>query len=447
MRRLTRHLALGAALLALISLQGACADDAGPAPDGAAARQDGGLTHDGSTTTKDGAPPAGDKGLEPDGTKGCQPPCKADQICDDGQCKDLPKTCPCPIESYCDLSTNTCVPGCLGDPDCKPGRYCDAAKRCQDGCRVGECGSNEVCDPSARVCTCAAGYHRCAGSCVKEGPTSCGPKCEVCPTDPNGKTSCTAGGCQLICDGGYESCGGACAKCPTQNATAFTCSGKSCEASACATDHHVCSGACELEGVDSCGPGCDTCADKTEGACVAGACYEVVEIGYFPKITSCAERCAAMGKTCGDSCDVHYTRPSGTKYNYIAAGMYTQKGAYQPYGFFKACTDKPPSGINSYRCCCTEKLTGTPKPGCLKHDDCGAAEFCWSKNNECYPTSNSSCPPGYTYKGSCSNGTQICVHSGLPTGTVYKFGAPCPSGTTERGGYYCSGLTKICVPN
>jgi hypothetical protein len=440
-RRLTTSSVMVTALGALLGLTTGCSDDATSAADGASVRYDGG------STRPDGAPPAGDQGSTPDAKTGCQPACKANQICENSQCKDLPKQCPCPIESYCDLATNTCVAGCLGDTDCKAGRYCDGAKKCKDGCRVGECGQNEICDAQKRVCTCALGYHRCSGSCVKEGPTSCGPSCEICATDPNGKTSCSASGCTLTCDSGFKSCGGSCAQCPTANATAFTCSAGSCEASACDSGHHVCSGACELEDTDSCGASCASCKDSLQGACTAGACYEVLDLGYLPKITSCAERCAAMGKTCSDSCDVHYTRPNGTKYNYIAAGMYTQKGAYQPYGFFKSCSEKPPSGINSYRCCCSEKLTGTPKPDCLTHADCGATEFCWSKNSVCYPTSDSSCPPGYTYKGSCSNGKQICVHGGLPTGTVFKFAVPCPAGTHQRGGYYCSGETKICVPN
>ena len=445
MKSLTHLLCV--AILA-VSTAMACSSDSGSAPDGSTARLDGrvpGADGPGGPGADGGRPIDG--AAKPDAKAGCVPACGPNQLCESGSCKDLPTQCPCPIESYCDLANNRCVAGCLSDDDCKTGRYCDGTKHCQDGCRVGTCGLNEVCSSSTRTCTCATGYHRCGGACVKEDVNSCGASCQVCPTDPQGKTTCQSGACKLACNAGHESCGGVCAACPTQNATAFTCQGTTCEASQCQANHHVCSGSCELEDASSCGASCDQCKDAVQGACSAGACYEVVDIGYYPKLTSCAERCAAMGKTCGDSCDVHYTRPNGTKYNYVTAGMYTQQGAYQPYGFFAACTDKPPTGINSYRCCCTEKLTGTPTPGCTKHTDCGASEFCWAAKGECYPTTDSRCPPGYTYKGSCSSGSQICTHGGLPTGTVFKFAADCPAGTTYRGGYYCSDLTKVCVPD
>jgi hypothetical protein len=62
-------------------------------------------------------------------------------------------------------------------------------------------------------------------------------------------------------------------------------------------------------------------------------------------------------------------------------------------------------------------------------------------------TVNGSCPTGYVYKGTCSNGKQFCVHGGLPSGTVYPFVQPCPAGTVERGSWYCSDVTRVCVPD
>lgn len=78
--------------------------------------------------------------------------CKADEVCVDGSCVVLPKTCPCPSESYCNLGTNMCVVGCLDDTNCAKGRICDSASRkCQDGCRSdGACGSGKICD--ANLC-------------------------------------------------------------------------------------------------------------------------------------------------------------------------------------------------------------------------------------------------------------------------------------------------------
>jgi hypothetical protein len=391
--------------------------------------------------------PAQDRG-RPDGPAQCLPACGPKQVCVEGKCTNLPNQCPCPLESYCDLAVNQCVPGCMTDEDCQTGRYCDDQRKCQNGCQVGKCGVNEECQLSTRTCECKAGHHRCAGVCVLEDVSSCGPTCQVCPTDPFGKASCAPSGCTLSCKSGYKMCQNKCAACPTDKVTSSACSGSSCVATQCASGYHLCTGTCILEDMKSCGSTCSACKDTTQGACSASACYGVVEIGYFPTSTTCAARCTALGKTCGEVCDIQYTRPDGTtKYHQVAGGHYTQQAAYQPWGFLK-CSDTPPGGApTSIRCCCTEQLTGTPKPGCTKHSDCGSSSFCWSAKQECYPTTSSACPPGYTYKGQCSNGTQFCAHSGLPSGTTFPFETACPAGTTQRGSFYCSGKTKVCVPD
>ncbi len=413
-----------------------------------AAPASGDLAREDSATkpTTDGAAGGNDRGRL-DGPASCSPACGPKQVCVKGSCQDLPGQCPCPLESYCDLAVNQCVPGCMSDEHCQQGRYCDANRTCQNGCRVGGCGSNEECSLATRTCECKAGHHRCAGLCVPEGISSCGPSCQACPTDPLGTASCSGGACQLSCKSGSKQCGGSCAACPTDKATSFACDGKSCVAAQCASGHHVCSGACVLEDLKSCGPTCSACKDTVQGACSAGGCYGVVDIGYFPTSTTCAARCAALGKTCGEVCDIWYTRPDGTtKFHQVAGGHYTQQAAYQPWGFLK-CSDTPPGGApTSIRCCCSE-LTGTPKPGCTKHSDCKSNEFCWAAKSECYPTTSSSCPPGYTYKGQCSNGTQFCAHGGLPAGTTFPFETACPAGTTQRGSFYCSGETRVCVPD
>lgn len=48
--------------------------------------------------------------------------------------------CPCALESYCDLATNTCKSGCTDESQCKPGRSCDLANRvCKDKCSGAAC--------------------------------------------------------------------------------------------------------------------------------------------------------------------------------------------------------------------------------------------------------------------------------------------------------------------
>ena len=72
--------------------------------------------------------------------------CREDQTCDNGKCVDVPDMCPCPIESYCDLGTNTCKVGCFDDEGCSTGRICEG-DRCQDGCRVDDaCGVGQICE-------------------------------------------------------------------------------------------------------------------------------------------------------------------------------------------------------------------------------------------------------------------------------------------------------------
>src|SRR5947209_3903975 len=79
---------LARALLS-ICLGLACFACTGPAP---------GATDDGGMTSGDG------------GGASCTG-CTASQICDNGTCRDLPQTCPCPKQSYCDLAANTCRAG------------------------------------------------------------------------------------------------------------------------------------------------------------------------------------------------------------------------------------------------------------------------------------------------------------------------------------------------
>jgi hypothetical protein len=58
-----------------------------------------------------------------------------------------------------------------------------------------------------------------------------------------------------------------------------------------------------------------------------------------------------------------------------------------------------------------------------------------------------SCPTGWTYLAQCSDGSEYCGNPDLPAGTTYVFATACPSGTTARGGYYCSDNTYCCVPD
>lgn len=225
------------------------------------------------------------------GSGECPSKCSGNQVCQGGACVGLPEHCPCPKESYCELSTNTCHPGCTSDEGCNDGRYCDTtARECKKGCRQAGCGANEVCDPSVRACLCQASFHLCSGKCVAEGLTSCGPSCTACAQDPNGSASCDGTACRVACDVGFKDCAGKCATCPTANASSFACTGGACVAATCTAGNHACSGKCVTESVTSCGASCKLCSDATQGACSSGSCFKVVP---FPAI--------AVGTTCAAS--------------------------------------------------------------------------------------------------------------------------------------------------
>lgn len=113
--------------------------------------------------------------------------------------------------------------------------------------------------------------------------------------------------------------------------------------------------------------------------------------------------------------------------------------------FSECCESCSTAGCTGLTWC--NPTTGLCEPGCSTHDQCSYGYFCYLAEHECALTVDTSCPPGYTYRGMCSDGTDFCVHSGLPSGTEYVFVDPCPAGTTERGNFYCSDVTRVCVPD
>lgn len=118
-------------------------------------------------------PPALMQGDAGAGSNRCATPCAADQVCSEGVCIDLPATCPCPVESYCDLASNSCKVGCVTDDECSHGRSCDQATRtCIDGCQTpSDCTAPANADPTCTahgMCgfTCRAGYMLSGTSCL-----------------------------------------------------------------------------------------------------------------------------------------------------------------------------------------------------------------------------------------------------------------------------------------
>src|SRR5262245_27501175 len=100
-RRVGNFLGIAISLLAMLAFarcsssggvtEGEAAGGSGPGAGGQAGGGQGGQSGSGG---------AGQGGTSPASCSGC----RSDQLCVNGACTDLPSQCPCPIESYCDLS-------------------------------------------------------------------------------------------------------------------------------------------------------------------------------------------------------------------------------------------------------------------------------------------------------------------------------------------------------
>jgi hypothetical protein len=128
----------------------------------------------------------------------------------------LPTHCPCPLESYCELTTDHCVAGCVADDQCGVGRFCEKTGRtCQPGCRsAADCSPDPngtaSCKAGTCIYACDGDLHFCGGACRADAPTACGQSCTPCSAPAHGQATCAAGQCGFRCDTGFAPSGGAC---------------------------------------------------------------------------------------------------------------------------------------------------------------------------------------------------------------------------------------------
>ncbi len=202
---------------------------------------------------------------------------------EEGKPPALPATCPCPVESYCDLSSNTCKAGCTRDEECKAGRFCDEATRtCADGCRtVADCkapaNGDVACAEGMCKATCDARFHACGAACKADtDPTACGTTCTACPIRTNATASCEGGACKSACNAGFHECAGACAS----STSPLTC-----------------------------GASCTPCPGVANGAptCDGGACGIKCNAGYVPDGNACVRDCVVTGCGAFQWCDATAT--------------------------------------------------------------------------------------------------------------------------------------------
>ena len=245
----------------------------------------------GEVTSGDGGAPDG--GARDGGVvvRSCQG-CGANQVCVEGQCTDVPASCPCPKETYCDLSAQSCKIGCTADGDCSSGRICDQ-RMCHAGCRADTdcpsdqyCGSGQTCQigcrsdtdcpSSADVCSKHACSNNC-GTCNDGDPcTSDVCKRSVCTHPPasdgiacaDDGNECTLDACQAgVCKHSATNEG---MSCPNPSGSAICQTNNRCSAGKCISDAAPDGTSCGAGSFDlchggACGPVIAYCHNDTHG--------------------------------------------------------------------------------------------------------------------------------------------------------------------------------------
>ncbi|MCB9558369.1 MAG: hypothetical protein H6707_19800 [Deltaproteobacteria bacterium] len=222
--------------------------------------------------------------------------CRSDQTCSaEGKCVDLPKTCPCPKNAYCDLATNTCKSGCARDDSCDQGLYCDLADNaCKPGCRGdAECTlpwtcvdhkcscdgetDQQYCQSLPGECSTATWTDRCGqqrqSKCGCAGTSTC---CsDSCVDLKSNKNNCGACGVKIptdgVCDNGVPKCSGSLTNC----------------ASVCLSTLF------DEKNCGKCGRTCSATAN-----CDQGNCVNVVEEKTYVAGMTCDSICGKTGATC-----------------------------------------------------------------------------------------------------------------------------------------------------
>ncbi len=310
-------------------------------------------------------PSTDDGDLSPDGGGASCGACGENQVCEDGACRDLPQTCPCPKGSYCDLAASTCKVGCLDDMQCNGGQFCDtAARTCQSGCNKDSmCSGGDICVDRA----CRAGCRKdsaCPGS-------ACNPATFTC--------SCTVV-TQLFCATDK--------KCTTRDGKVPTCEGKGAAARGAA-----CTGS---GGADDCAAGLYCKAEGAASLCRA-FCNKDSDCGMNSfcdlslasgGLSVCTQPCAAAypGSGCAVGLACHVEGEEHT--NCEAPGASAEGGACTTSADCKTgltCIDATFGGAKCRRVCNKGDMTG-----------CGTGNTCFDIHNGSYnwKTYGACCPNG-----------------------------------------------------
>jgi hypothetical protein len=296
--------------------------------------------------------------------------CIQNQVCIDNKCVDLPDQCPCPVESYCDLATNTCVVGCTADEQCDVGRICIVEARiCREGCRndtdcsTGHICENTTCRPGCRDDSdCTAGSIcenlSCRSGCRQDSDCGQGTICDntVCREGCRSNEMCPGG---RVCRDTYciEGCRTS-AECAT--------AGAECVDALCICPQALvpCDGVCVDTNSNSlhCGTCGVTCAQTNNMECRAGSCECIGGLskcdGVCMDTQSDVHHCGSCTTDCGDGTDT--TCSNGECIN----------GSQPSSGWWSHCSsdeDCPEGGVCDFNVCielCTDIFFPcAPSPG------------------------------------------------------------------------------------
>jgi hypothetical protein len=352
--------------------------------------------------------------------------CHMGQICSNSVCMDVPAHCPCPVESYCDLSSDSCKAGCLDDSQCSTGRICDSSVRqCKAGCRADSaCGQNQICDAASSTCragcrgdnACPMGQicdnTTCRAGC--RGDAQCGPGqlCDntTCRQGCRHDSDCAASG--MICD-----------------ATSMTCRG-GCRSNTDCPLEQICSPS------STCTPGCDT-----DMRCNAGRICEMQSCRDGCRMTaSCPvdQFCDPMMLTCKTGCpqgDPSHCAIGKACVNYVDGTNACSAGCYGTY----TCND------SSWECFMAiandtitmeEEQAARCRKRCSSNSDCPMGYICtWFATDSTAPNFGNAqlCAQPCTTTDYCAGTVQDTIN---PVGTC---------GCTADGTCHVNGpMTSIC---
>ena len=259
---------------------------------------------------------------------------------------------------------------------CQP-RYADCVGGAADGCETdislpAHCGAcATTCTAAAPMCNAAGSSYACATGCSGATSTLCSGACVdvtadpmhcngcgmACPTTANGRATCTASVCGLVCDAGYHrcgdhcaandstlECGASCTSCATMGGAVSACNAGTCAITTCPAGTANCDGnianGCETDirttsNCGACGMACSVAngtAACNSGTCAIQACnagFGDCANGYadgcetptntVARCGSCTMVCmppnngsaTCTAGTCGISCNSGYS-PSGS---------------------------------------------------------------------------------------------------------------------------------------